>query len=230
MPKINAIFNQLDVWRHFPSYQLERRADLYFSLYLAEVLESKIGKKIRKEIIPEFPVRRGAIGIDKDRNRPFRIDYVALTADGAEAILVELKTDTLSRNVKQDYYLKASAEAGFGVLLGGVLDISRIPGLRSKNKYFALLDYLSKLGQISVPEEIRKSPIWGTAKAVKDIAVTSAVTSTKVIYVQPKGGGPEVIDFDYFRAVVKEHADPVSGRFEKSLAEWGSVVAGEWDV
>jgi len=40
MNRIDAIFDRMDVWRHLPSYQLERRADLFFALYLPEVLNT----------------------------------------------------------------------------------------------------------------------------------------------------------------------------------------------
>ena len=36
---INHLFDQMDKWRHLPSYQLERHIDLFFSLYLPQVLE-----------------------------------------------------------------------------------------------------------------------------------------------------------------------------------------------
>ena len=32
------LFDRLDEWRDFPNYQLERRADIFFSLYLVEAL------------------------------------------------------------------------------------------------------------------------------------------------------------------------------------------------
>ncbi len=31
---LDIIFRHLDHWRHLPSYQLERRADVFFSVYL----------------------------------------------------------------------------------------------------------------------------------------------------------------------------------------------------
>ncbi len=43
MKQIDTLFNRMDAWRHLPNYQLERRADLFFSLYLPEVLEAKLG-------------------------------------------------------------------------------------------------------------------------------------------------------------------------------------------
>ena len=41
MRSIDTLFDRMDAWRHLPSYQLERRADLFFSLYLPEVLEAR---------------------------------------------------------------------------------------------------------------------------------------------------------------------------------------------
>ena len=32
---VNALVEHLDRWRHLPNYQLERRADIFFGLYLA---------------------------------------------------------------------------------------------------------------------------------------------------------------------------------------------------
>ena len=32
---IAAVSDRMDAWRHLPKYQLERRSDLFFSLYLA---------------------------------------------------------------------------------------------------------------------------------------------------------------------------------------------------
>jgi hypothetical protein len=34
MNPIDALFDRMDTWRHFPNYQLERRADLFFASYL----------------------------------------------------------------------------------------------------------------------------------------------------------------------------------------------------
>jgi hypothetical protein len=59
--KINQLFNNLDVWRHLPAYQLERRVDIFFSLYLAEVLQKKFNLPEVPVLIPEFPIRYGLV-------------------------------------------------------------------------------------------------------------------------------------------------------------------------
>ena len=38
-PTIERVFKLLDNWRHLPDYQLERRADIFFALFLPEVLK-----------------------------------------------------------------------------------------------------------------------------------------------------------------------------------------------
>ena len=47
---LDALFDRMDAW--LPNYQLERRADLFFSLYLAEALQAKLGFPIIVYIQP----------------------------------------------------------------------------------------------------------------------------------------------------------------------------------
>ena len=61
MKQIDTLFSRMDAWRHFPNYQLERRADIFFALYLPEVLEAKLRFAVGPELAPEFPVRIGTI-------------------------------------------------------------------------------------------------------------------------------------------------------------------------
>ena len=123
MDHVMELFSRMDAWRHLPSYQLERRADLFFALYLPQVLQAKLGFPIRPELVPEFPVRSGTICPQDPTNRSSKIDYLALSADGAHAVFVELKTDNKSRRSKQDEYLLAAQEVGLSSLLEGLLNI-----------------------------------------------------------------------------------------------------------
>ena len=54
---IERALGLLDTWRHLPAYQLERRADIFFALFLPDVLEEKFGVPISPVLIPEFPVK-----------------------------------------------------------------------------------------------------------------------------------------------------------------------------
>jgi len=77
---IDKIFSQLDDWRYLPAYQLERRADIFFSIYLTDIFKSKFNQDI-EYIIPELPVRIGTLYKHSKFNNPnlsFKIDYVAV--------------------------------------------------------------------------------------------------------------------------------------------------------
>lgn len=228
MKQIDTLFDRMDAWRHLPNYQLERRADLFFSLYLPEVLEAKLGFPVGDAIVPEFPVRIGTIYPDIPIDKSYKIDYVAVSADADKAILVELKTEGLSRRDNQDKYLLASREVGFPALLGGVLDIFR--ATNSKRKYFALLELLESMGLLRIPMEMKaimsRSGLQGATEASRTIEITSSATDSIILYVQPNGNGDDIISFEDFRAVVQKHDDPVSKRFAKSLSEWARVQAG----
>ena len=232
MKQIDTLFDRMDSWRHLPSYQLERRADLFFSLYLPEVLEAKLGFPVSDEIAPEFPVRIGTIYPHISIDRSYKIDYVAMSADGARAILVELKTEGMSRRDDQDLYLQAARKAGFRTLLSGVLDIFR--ATNAKRKYFHLFEHLEAMGVLRIPGDMKeimaRRGLQGATEASRRIEITAQATETLVIYVQPNGDGPDIISFAEFAAVVRRHDDPMSQRFAASLREWAEIQAGEMNV
>ena len=229
MNQIDDLFDRMDAWRHLPSYQLERRADLFFSLYLAEAIEAKFGFPVNDRMLPEFPVRIGAIQPGSDSNQSFKIDYLGLSRDGDTAVLVELKTDEKSRRDNQDTYLLAAEAAGLPALVAGVLDIFRATS--AKQKYFCLLECLESMALVQIPAQLReimsRPSLQGATEASRNIKVTAKAADILILYVQPAGSGPNVVSFKEFRAVVLKHDDPVSLRFAKSLAKWARTKAGE---
>ena len=228
MDPINKMFDRMDRWRHLPNYQLERRADLLFSLYLPDALAAKLGFAIRQDLIPEFPVRIGTIFPHIPINRSFKIDYLALSDDALSAVFVELKTEGQSRRAKQDKYLAAAKEVGLPALLNGLLTIFQ--ATHSKRKYFCLLDQLAQMGLVQIPSSMydlmHRTDLRGLSDAAAEIQVTCQVKEQYVIYVQPNGTDTNVISFDIFRRIVERHEDVVSKRFAQSLAEWSHVKAG----
>lgn len=218
---INKLFDTLDSWRHLPNYQLERRADIFFAMYLKGVLEWKYGVELKPEIVPEFPVRIGSIhGDDEYNNKSFKIDYVLFSQDGKAAYLVELKTDDRSRRDGQDNYLKLASKAGMSKLLGGIGDI--YCATSSKDKYGHLLALLQAAGQIEVSsDEGRKNLVRS------DIRVTSEVEAdVNIVYIQPNGSGEGCINFTEFADFVETRPSPVSTRFASSLRQWAERQAG----
>jgi hypothetical protein len=206
MSRIDTIFDRMDAWRHLPNYQLERRADLFFSLYLAEALKSKLGFPVREQMVPEFPVRIGTICPDIPVDKSYKIDYLALSADGNKAIFVELKTEGASRRAGQDKYLLAAQAAGLPALLGGLLEIFRATS--AKQKYFGLLEYLEGMELLRTPKRIReimaRPTLQGANEASREIEITTAATDCVIVCVQPRGTGPDIISFADFAAVVRK--------------------------
>ncbi|UCD30405.1 MAG: hypothetical protein JSV03_08035 [Planctomycetota bacterium] len=229
MSLITELFDRMDLWRQLPNYQLERRADLFFSLYLPEALETKLGFPVRSELVPEFPVRIGTVCPNKPINKSFKIDYLALSSESDKAIFVELKTEERSRRIKQDKYLAAARDIGLTRLLKGLLDIFRVTN--AKAKYYCLLEQLDHLGLIQVPAKLReimtRSNLQGANEASHEVRVTCRTKQCLIVYVQPNGHGPNIISFAEFRTIVQNNNDALSARFAESLNEWAVIQAGK---
>ncbi|OQA03282.1 MAG: hypothetical protein BWY69_00552 [Planctomycetes bacterium ADurb.Bin401] len=224
---INKVFDRMDLWRHLPNYQLERRADLFFSLYLPEVLKSKLGIEINPVIIPEFPVRIGTIYPNIPIDKSYKIDYVCFSQDTKKVLFVELKTESMSRREAQDKYLSASCKVGFASLVEGLIKIFKVTS--SKRKYFNLLNLLLQAGFIEIPEQmflkIQKNNLHGINALADRIKILDCPNESEIVYVQPVGTGTDIISFDEFKTIINQYDDPVSKRFAQSLSEWGRTKA-----
>lgn len=224
------LFDRLDAWRHLPAYQLERRADVYFSLYLHEVLEAKFGIPFNPRIVPEFPFHLGTIYPDKPSNQSVKLDYLAFSDAGDKAFFVELKTDMHSRRTKQDDYIEAAVQAGLPALIQGVKAI--FFATNAKRKYFHLLHELEELHLLDIPDALTKAikneSLVGVWQHLEDLRNIATELPVQIVYVQPNGSDEQTISFYEFADVVAKHEDAFSKRFAKSLREWGSVKAGNW--
>jgi hypothetical protein len=224
--EINAIFDRLDAWRHFPAYQLERRADIFFSLYLREVIEQWRGVTLADAIVPEIPLKH------PDTAQSFKADYLLCSSDRATVFLVELKTDPRSRRNEQDAYLTQAASAGMTALLDGIRTI--VLATDQRKKYYHLLRELATLGLLHLPADIETRVFAetqrGIGKVLQQIEVAETRAEIEVLYVQPTTtGDANHIDFETFARYVRRHADPLSQRFSESLLRW-RTAAGEPEV
>ena len=94
-PTIDRVFDTLEEWRRLPSYQLERRADIFFAMFLTDALEKHIKTELERFVIPELPLRKGTLRTNKgsnDLNRSVKLDYVVFSKDYKRVFFVELKT------------------------------------------------------------------------------------------------------------------------------------------
>lgn len=209
MEKIRQVFDRLDKWRWLPDYQLERRADLYFSLYLPDVLEEVLDVAIRPVVVPEFPIKQA------ESSRSDKVDYLAATADGTRLIFVELKTDCSSTRWEQFEYLCCGAQRSGAVLLEDLRAIRKAS--RAKIKYDALI---SAAKEMELTED-------STAKIVGNHTVVLISPSQEFRYrdeavalFNEKAVSFHVVTFETFRTVVLKHSDPLSARFADSLNRW----------
>ncbi len=202
---IDKLFNHLDTWRNLPAYQLERRADIFFGIYLIDILKKKFNQDI-EFVVPEFPVRLGNVYKDKPLTNPnlsFKIDYVAISNKTKKVYLVELKTDDSSRRDKQDWYLENVKKNNINNLVSGVLDICK--ATTSKKKYGNLLSLLSEIGWV----DLNKQNI-------------SADYDIEIVYIQPNADNSDktIISFKDITEYLADKPDELTQRFLKSLTKW----------
>lgn len=217
------VFTVLDRWRHFPSYQLERRADIFFAVYLRSVLAREAGVALCETIIPEFPLKRDLVGSNTPTKSSKKVDYVLFAEDLSRVFFVELKTDQTSRSGDQDDYLKRAQQVGFKVLLEGVHEI--VLATTAHQKYHHRVSALADLGFVSVPDDLRDylypRPRAGLSQRLRQMEVNDAVPPIEVWYVQPKTTeGDRCIDFATFAGHVLRATDPFSRLFAEHLRRW----------
>jgi hypothetical protein len=221
MDPLDTVFRHLDRWRHFPAYQLERRADIFFSVYLKEVVEDLTGVALEDEIIPELPIKH-------ERNcQSDKIDYALFAKDRSQVFFVELKTDAASRNEGQDAYLARAKGAGFRRIVEGIHAI--LASTAEHQKYHHLAVALGRLGYLRLPADLEDythpRPRTGLASRLRSIEVAPVDSRVELLYVQPEAtDGDRCIDFARFAECVGRHADPFSKRFAEHLQKWTSIA------
>ena len=225
-PDIASLFDLLDDWRHLPAYQLERRADIFFALFLTDVLNHHLGRRgiqIDPRLIPEFPLRHAKT------KRSDKVDFFALSTDHQHVFLIELKTDMTSLDDKQlDYLKRALARRTVG-LLHDVKFMAQARNPAARSKYFHLLKALACLGMVTLPEQLERK-IYDTPQGVYEcidaIEIATTLPRLDVILVLPEPKkGWNCIDFETFAGVVEKRGE-IGKRFAASLREWTCIKAG----
>ena len=107
-PEVASVLGLLDKWSHLPAYQHERRADIFFAVFLPDVFNRHLSQRQRERqrgiaidprLIPEFPLKR------REDNGSKKADYLAQSTEHKHAFLIELKTDSASLDKDQVPYL-----------------------------------------------------------------------------------------------------------------------------
>jgi hypothetical protein len=71
---INDVFDYLDKCRYLPTFELERRADVFFAVQMKKIFAGFKPEETVLDILPEFPISN----LDK-KSRACRVDYAVLT-------------------------------------------------------------------------------------------------------------------------------------------------------
>ena len=246
---IDSIFRNLDSWRNLPNFRLEPHVATFLSLYVRTLLEKHLRVKTHETLIPEFPLRKGTLDsqIDKDkrqRNRSYKVDYVAFKKEGDVVYLVELKTDmkTKRNSPTQPKYLRDAKHVGYGEILEGVTHLAKVTKERQKYAHLCNLlfrspyppkkDRLNDLLALAFEREITRKVTW--CEAVDNLGLRDLVKDNcvriEIVYIQPDPEDKQekytIIDFDKASTIIGEG----DGAFDKMLAcylrEWKRCVAG----
>ena len=223
---IASLFNRLDTWRHLPAYQLERRADIFFGLFLPDALNHHLrsrGISINRRVIPEFPLGQTAT------KRSDKADYFALSTDCMHAFLIELKTDLRSLRDGQEQYLRQASERGIGEILRKLKSMAQAKNPHTRRKYFHLLRALADLGLMKLPPELEHKMYErprGVYDCIKEIEIEPVLPKLEVIYVLPRANDKvDCIDFGTLAGIV-EHQGEIGSQFAHFLRRWASIEAG----
>jgi len=224
---IDTVFTLLDRWRHFPAYQLERRADVFFAAYLREVLEGETSVPLHQIIIPELPIKRDLIWPNHPTSKSVKLDYALFAADLSTAYFIELKTDVGSRRSSQDEYLERAKQLGFKKLVEGIRSI--VLATTAHQKYHHLTSALAELGFLSLPPDLQDflypQPRPGLTERLRAIVVADINPTIDVRYLQPLSTeGDSCIDFETFATYVDCHDDPLSALFARHLRRWTTAA------
>lgn len=226
--RIAQLFDQLDIWRHLPAYQLERRADIFFSLYLPEVLQRKFGLDEPPVLIPEFPCHFGTVDPKrvKGKNQSFKIDYLALGEKKdvktqickKVAYFVELKTDNKSFSDNQHGNMKMASQLPIKDLIVVLPEMQK--NSNEKSKYACLIKKVESFSDWNVkptvvyvtPGPLTRQPKEGESKP------------EHIPFMSPSGAAmnEEISVYE----VVSAYKDAFSLRFAQSLESWATTAAG----
>jgi hypothetical protein len=230
---LDVVFRHLDRWRHLPNYQLERRADVFFSVYLKGVVEEFTGVALEDDVIPELPIKRDLIWPDLPTNKSVKVDYALFARDRARVFFVELKTDGASRRDGQDTYLETAKRLGFRRIVEGIRAI--LLNTTAHQKYHHLAFALARLGYLKLPpglaSHIYPAPHPRLLSHLEEVVVSLDDPAVEVIYIQPEAtDGDRCIDFTRFAEYVGKQSDPFSTRFAQHLLRWRTTAGSHEPV
>lgn len=218
---IETMLRHLDDWRHLPKYQLERRADLFFGLFIRQIVAAHFGDNIHNIVIPEFPFKRN----DKT-NHTVNFDYVLFSSNCTTVYILELKTD--SNSVDDDQLCYLNEAVNFYDILNGISAV--ISKTQHKEKYHHLE---SKIMTVMNDYSDHK-----TCK-IKDLRADAAYPEVRILYLSPEldddkfekvltvvKNKENIISFSRAAELLEMTGGAVECHFASYLRRWNDIKAG----
>ncbi|MXW53171.1 MAG: hypothetical protein F4X44_10275 [Gammaproteobacteria bacterium] len=230
---VQAVFDRMDKWRNFPAYALERRSDIFFSFFLARLLDAEFGIGSESAVIPEFPLKKDA------NNQSRKVDFFVISEDRQQSFLVELKTDRNSLSEPQLNYLQEASRSRLCTLTADVKRIAQNADTDKRRKYLHLLNHLAELNLIELDKKLRLDSFDPPFRIRQYMESTTRVEPIdlrpKVVCLVPEipcvaSQYPdfEWMSFEVLANCIKKEGS-IGRRFAKSLRLWASHEAGHID-
>lgn len=201
---------------------------MLFALFLPTVLQHHFNMGIKPLIIPQFPLKK------KKNNRSNNVDFFALSEDGKEGFLLELKTDMGSISEEQKRYLGRAKCRGMREILEDLKSV--VHASKEKQKYYYLLKALSDLCLINLPDTLEDTVYPDDPQEVNNrevnelgrkICILKTPCKLEVVYIQPReyeNPKDKIIRFRYIYfnelADIVESQGNMGGLFAGYLRKW----------
>lgn len=212
MKNLNTLFDLLTDWRQLPAYQLERRADIFFALYLEDLLIycGYFAARDRLTVIPEFPAKQ------EHMNLSDRIDYLVASDD--KMVYVELKTDNHSIRTEQALYLHKNQQKKLSEVFSDIISIST-----ARAKYRHLIEKLDRWIEYTDARLVKERC------RLKEDAIAK-IRSVEVVYILPTLQPIRSEQYEHrsigFKTLIemlnlpRYDDDPIARRFAEALTVW----------
>lgn len=220
--KIEQIFELLKKWYEYPKYQLERRLDIFFSIYLPEILKEKGIYIELNDIFPEFPLKK------ENNNLSTNADYAIFdnNDDETNLYLIELKTEmnSISNEKKQLLYYKQVQKKKIIDLIKEIIEIQK--NSKQWKKYEKLLEDIEErynFIKISSKEREKKTE-WivndNNSKILGNIKIIYLVPNNSEDKLLKQENNFQVIYFDdIIELIENKYNDKLSKEFCSILKE-----------
>lgn len=209
MKEMTKHLSDLNFYRKFPRFQLERHFDVILLNYITNIINHFSEKSCFTVVVPEYPVSKQLLQQTcRSSMESIAVDYAIFDLVSKKVAVVELKTEPGSNRDVQDKYLETISKLTSKNLLEFIIKrVEHKPRNQAQAKYKFLLNYLNE--QNCVNEFLNDNPIT-------------------VYKISPKN--EKLKDYISFKDIVenvKIPNDPLWQEICKYLIEWNEPMTVE---